>query len=129
TFIDRQRECNGSEGEKFLQCAMGNIILNTRMSNERCKFRGEDKGVLGLGVVKRFFPEPIATAKKCATPYIVKRECPHAVEMLRQFTSPFAVTQKKHFRIGVIRPEFVSELFQLIAQFAVIVDFAVKNNH
>ena len=85
------------------------------MSNERYEFRGEDKGFLHLRVIERFFPESIATAKKCATAHIVKRECPHAVEMFRQFSSPFAITQKKHFRIGVVRLEFVAEFFQLVA--------------
>ena len=99
------------------------------MANERCQFRGEDKGVLRPRVVKRFFSEPIATAKKSVPGCIVKRECPHAVEMFRQFGSPFAIAQKKHFRIGVIRPEFVSKLFQFVAQFAMIIDFAIKDDH
>src|SRR5437868_13762159 len=91
------------------------------MANERCQFRGEDKGVLRPRVVKRFFSEPIATAKESVTAYIVKCERPHAVEMFRQFGSPFAIAQKKHFRIGVIRPEFVSKLFQLVEEFAMLI--------
>src|SRR5438045_5842837 len=99
------------------------------MPNERCQLGGEDKGILRTRVVKRFFSEPIATAKKSVPGCIVKRECPHAVEMFRQFGSPFAIAQKKHFRIGVIRPEFLSKLFQLVGQSEIILDFAIKDDH
>src|SRR6185503_8838243 len=80
------------------------------------------------GVKQRLFAEPVARQKKPGPRLVPDREREHAVEAERQLGAPLFVAMDEDFRIGVIRLEAMTAVFQQSPQFYVVVDFAVEDD-
>lgn len=70
----------------------------------------------------------ISCEAKAGRLVVPQRERVHAIEVVGEFLAPFPPPMKQHFRVTVIRDEVVSLRFQLLPQFAVVVDAAVERD-
>ena len=80
-----------------------------------------------LRVQQRFLSHAIARQEKRFRAFIPNRKSKHPPQVLWTISSPLVVGVNDSFSVTV-GIELVAELFELLAQFAIVVDLAVENN-
>src|SRR6266404_121749 len=94
---------------------------------ERRQFGREDQAVVCFEVLQRLFPETIARQEKRLLARVPQCESKHAAQKFEQVRAVLFV--KMNERLGVaLRSQLVAALFQIGAQFYVIVNLTVEDD-
>src|SRR5205085_2931428 len=88
--------------------------------------RGEAQPLLGLAIVKRLDPEPVAGQRNPSALPLVDGEGEHALEPLDAARAPGVPGLQDHLGVAA-REEAVAEPLKLVAKLLVIVDAAVED--
>ncbi|MCY1528253.1 hypothetical protein D9M68_633530 [compost metagenome] len=94
---------------------------------QRRQTGGEAQALAGLRQVQRLDAEPVAGDEQAPPVAFPDGEGEHSIESGQQLRAPGVVSLQQHFRIAVGK-EAVTQSFQLLAQFRVVVDGAVENH-
>src|SRR5215813_14580482 len=97
------------------------------MGQQDLGLRREQQFAIKDAPVKRFFAEAVAGNKQTPAVMIPKREREHPVEVLDHFPAILLVKMRENFGVRSAA-KGVPALFQIGAQFAIVVDLSVEDD-
>ena len=98
------------------------------MLKQRLEFRGDEVAAIDAGDVERFLASAIAGDEEGVSFAAPDREGEHAIEPVEERLAPLFEAVHEDFGVTVVGRELVTKRQQLVAQLAVVVDFAVEDD-
>src|ERR1700754_425033 len=103
------------------------ISTDFGVQQQSAELRTKDQLPVHQRIQQRLLPDPVAREKQLLGPLVPDRKRKHAAQVLRTINAPLIVSMNDRFGVAV-GVELVTELFQLLAQFEVVVDLAVEDD-
>src|SRR2546425_9607313 len=125
--ISRERSRNADERQVIMNGFVIDFATDAGMFQQGSELGTENQLSVELRVQKRLFSHAIARQEKRFGAFIPNRKRKHPAQVLWTIGAPLVVGVNDSFRIAV-GIELVAELFELLAQLAIVVDLAVENN-
>src|SRR5437667_8574602 len=125
--ISRERSRNADERQIIMNRFVIDFATDSRMLQQGIELGSENQLSVELRVEERLLSHAIASQEKRFRAFIPNRKRKHPAQVLWTIGSPLVVGVNDSFSIAV-GIELVAELFELLAQLAIVVDLAVENN-
>jgi hypothetical protein len=124
----RERRRRREEAQVVVDGKVLDVARDLGVSQERLDLAREQKRSRGPREVKRLDPDAVAREEEPPRPRIPDPDPEHALEPVEDGRAPLLEAVNDDFRVGVVRPEPVSEGGQLHPEFLVVVDLAVEDD-
>src|SRR5258708_1563018 len=103
------------------------IWTNASVRQNDFDLGAKEKRIRRRSVIQRLNAKPVTGNEQCSLLTVPNRECEHAAQVLNAIAAVLFVKMNDGFGIA-IGAIAVAALLQFLAQFGVIVDFAVEDN-
>src|SRR5947199_8348297 len=124
--ISRERSRNADERQIIMNRFVIDVQTDARVSQQGIELGTEDQLSVELSVQQRLLSHAIARQEKRFGAFIPNRKRKHPAQVLWTIGAPLIVGVNDSFSVAV-GIELVAELFELLAHFSIVVDFAVEN--
>src|SRR5437762_3196671 len=111
----------------MMQCLRLDVAADIVVNQQRAEFGPKDELAIHLRVQQRLFADAIAGVEQLLRALVPDRKHEHATQMFWTITT--VAVPRVHYRFCIaVGVENVAELFQFLAQLAIVVDLAVEDD-